>query len=74
MYPEELILRFKRLKYQLNRLKTRKQIDKYSQIELNQNKYITFRRFCNECEEFFSRFYKDEPTDETVQEIFDKLN
>jgi len=74
MYPGELILRFKRLKYQLNRLKTTKWADKYSKIELNRGKYITFNRFCNECEEFFERMYRDEVTDETIQEIFDNLN
>jgi len=74
MYPEELILRFKRLQYQLNRLKTTKWASVYSEIELNRNRYITFNRFCNECEEYFSRMYRDEVTDETIQEIFDKLN
>lgn len=74
MYPEELIFRFKRLKYQLNRLKTQKWIDKYSKIEFNRKKYITFDRFCNECEDYFSRMYRDWEVEETIQEIFDKLN
>ncbi len=73
LYWDDLILRFRRLKYQLNRLKTRKWIDKYSKIEEYKNKYITFRRFCNECEEYFNRRYRDEVTDETIQEIFDNL-
>lgn len=67
LYWDNLILRF-------NRLKTTEGISKYSNIELEKNKYITFYRFCNECEEYFSRRYSDEPTEETIQEIFDKLN
>lgn len=73
IYWDKLILRFRRLKYQLNKLKSQKQIDKYSDIEWNQNQYITFKRFCNECEEYFSRRYCDTETEETIQEIFDKL-
>lgn len=73
LYWDDLILRFRRLKYQLNRLKTQKWIDKYSKIEEYKIKYITFRRFYNECQEYFERRYMNEETSETVQEIFDNL-
>lgn len=73
LYWEDLILRFRRVKYQLNRLKTQKQIDKYTAIEENKHKYVTFKRFCDECEDYFGWRYRDEVTDETIQEIFDNL-
>lgn len=73
-YPEEVIFRFKRLKYQLNRLRSRKWIDKYSNIESYKNQYITFKRFCDEVQEFHNWFYINEPTPETIQEVFDNLN
>lgn len=71
---DEALFRFKRLKYQLNRLKTRKGIDKYSNIESNKKKYITFNKFCNECENYFSYIFIDEPTSITIQEVFDYLD
>lgn len=74
VYWDNLILRFNRLKYQLNRLKTWKQVNKYSDIEIHMRKYVTFQRFYNECEEYFARRYRDEITQETTQDIFDKLN
>lgn len=57
----------------MNRLKTQKQLDKYSDIEGNKREYITFQRFYNACEEYFSWRYQDGETEETVQEIFDNL-
>ena len=73
-YPDEVIFRFKRLKYQLNRLKTSKWAEKYSKIEFYRSKYITFRRFCDEVEEFHWWFYRDEPTSKSIQEVFDNLS
>lgn len=72
--PDEVIFEFKKLKYQLNRIKTQKWVDKYNKIEFYQDQYITFRRFCDECEEYFSRMYQDEETPYTIQEVFDYLN
>ena len=75
MYVSEwAIFRYKRLRYQLNRLKTQKGIDKYSKIEHYKNEFVTFRRFCDECEEYFSCVYVDGPTPYTIQEVFDYLS
>jgi len=71
---DEVIYKFKTLKYQLNRLKTQKWADKYSKIEFYKNQYITFKRFCDEVEEYFSWMYRDEITPYTIQEVFDYLN
>jgi hypothetical protein len=71
MYWEEVYKSFKQLRKQLYKLKSRKQLEKYSKIESNTKHYKTFRRFCDDVNEYFGRRYQDEPTDESIQEIFD---
>lgn len=39
---------------------------------MQKNKYTTFKKFCDECEEYFARRYESEATQETIQEVFDK--
>ena len=72
MYWEDVYKTFVALRDQFYRCKTQKELDKYSNIEALQYKYITFKRFCNACEEYFWWRYIDEVTDETVQDVFDK--
>lgn len=72
MYSEWIYYSFIQLRKQFYKLKTRKWWDKYSKIELNKNKFKTFKRFCDECEDFFSRMYRDEVTPDSIQEVFDK--
>ena len=72
MYSEDIYYTFQSLRDQLYRCKTTKWSDKYSKIEFEQRKYVTFRRFCWACEDYFSWRYRDEPTLVTVQEIFDE--
>ena len=71
MYSEDIYYTFIRLRDQLYRCKTQPEQDKYTNIEMLQKKYITFSRFCWACEDYFSRRFQDEPTPETIQEIFD---
>lgn len=71
MYWEDVYKTFVALRDQFYRCKTQKELDKYSNIEMLQKDYITFRRFCNACEEYFSWRYRDEVTEETVQDVFD---
>lgn len=54
MYTEDIYYSFIALRDQLYRCKTSKELDKYSKIEQLQNKYKTFRRFCNDIEEYHS--------------------
>ena len=71
MYSEDIYNTFQSLRDQYYRLKTTKWADKYDKIEWEQKKYITFRRFCWACEDYFSWRYMDEPTPITIQEVFE---
>lgn len=72
MYWPDVYDSFIALRDQYYRCKTQKEIDKYDNIEWLQWKYITFNRFCSDCEEYFWRRYQGEVTDETIQEVFEK--
>ena len=72
MYWSWVYKSFIQLRKQLYKLKTQKQLDRYSKIEFYKKEYKTFRKFSEECEEYFWRRYQDEPTEETIQEVFDK--
>lgn len=72
MYWPEVYHTFCQLRKQYYKLKTWKWADKYSKIEFEQRKYITFKRFYNTCNEYFSRRYIDEPTQETCQDVFEQ--
>lgn len=72
MYTAEIYLAFIQLRKQLYKLKTTRWADKYSKIEEEQKKYKTFKRFYSACENYFSWRYKDEVTQESCQDIFDK--
>ena len=72
MYWPDVYNSFVALRDQYYRCKTSKWLDKYSKIEFYKREYKTFRRFCDDCEEYFWRRYRDEVTEETIQEIFER--
>lgn len=72
-YQEGVYSTFLILRKQFRRCRSQKGLDRYSKIEFLKNKYITFRRFCDECEKHFVHVYRFEPTQESVQNVFDKL-
>jgi len=71
MYSQWIYKSFVQLRKQLYKCKSREELEKYSNIEKLKGNYKTFQRFYNECEEYFWRRFQNEPTEETVQEVFD---
>lgn len=72
-YSESVISSFLTLRKQYRRCVSSRGIDRYSEIEKHPN-FTTYNRFLNSCDDFFWYFYKNEPTSETAQQVFDRLN
>lgn len=68
----ELYFAFVQLRKQLYKLKTQKQLDKYSKIENYRKEYKTFDRFYNRVNDINnSMSFYDNPVEFSTQEYFD---
>lgn len=71
MYWNDVYFSFVQLRKQIYKIKKRKNLDRYTKIENYKSHYRTFKKFCNDVEEYFWRRYSNEPTEETIQEVFE---
>lgn len=71
MWDYQMYLSFIQLRKQYYKLKTTKQIDKYSNIEYYSKDYKTFKRFCDSINNFYySLWYEEIPT---VDDVFNRF-
>lgn len=72
MYTQWIYNAFVQLRKQLYKIKKRDNLSRYSEIELHQMEYKTFRRFSDSVSEW-NEYFEDFNSKKTTQEVFDNL-
>lgn len=73
MYDISLYKAFVQLRKQYYKIKTSKWNNKYSDLEKYKNQYKTIKKFCNLCDDYVYSKYIYCESQETIQEVFEKM-